>query len=178
MKLLCRFTLSLILTLAALAGTAAAQTTIPNTTYAPGTPTVVSGTSTITTGTSTVTVSPGATVIYQATGSITLMPGFHAVKGGQFYGMVAASLDANGDGIPDLWETAYGINPGNLNMLDAAGDGLTNLQAYLAGGSPNAMTTLKNGTLPSGFPLVVVTPGNLIYGVNPSTGQISPLSAP
>ncbi len=54
-------------------------------------------------------------------------------------GPQAAPLDADGDGMPDWWETAHSLNPysaGDAN-LDPDGDGLTNLQEYLAGTDPH-----------------------------------------
>ena len=47
-------------------------------------------------------------------------------------------LDSDGDGIPDAWEIAKGLNAGNPNdaMLDADGDGRANLDEYLAGTEP------------------------------------------
>jgi hypothetical protein len=43
--------------------------------------------------------------------------------------------DADGDGIPNGWEQAHGVDP--FNPLDAQadndGDGMSNLQEYLAG---------------------------------------------
>jgi thrombospondin type 3 repeat protein len=48
------------------------------------------------------------------------------------------NLDADGDGIPNGWEQAYGLDP--LNAADASadpdGDGFSNLQEYLAGTDP------------------------------------------
>jgi T5SS/PEP-CTERM-associated repeat protein len=54
--------------------------------------------------------------------------------------------DADGDGIPNGWEQAYGLDP--LNPLDAAadpdGDGMSNLQEYLAGTNPtNSASCLR-----------------------------------
>jgi Lamin Tail Domain/Bacterial TSP3 repeat len=53
-------------------------------------------------------------------------------------GPVAASLDTDGDGMPDSWEIANGLD--RLNPADAAldtdGDGLTNLQEYQLGTDP------------------------------------------
>jgi len=45
--------------------------------------------------------------------------------------------DSDGDGIPDWWETKYGLDP-NANDAgeDADGDGLTNLAEYMAGCNP------------------------------------------
>jgi hypothetical protein len=47
--------------------------------------------------------------------------------------------DADGDHIPDEWETAaHGLDPSNSNdgALDFDGDGLTNLEEYIAGTDP------------------------------------------
>ncbi len=54
-------------------------------------------------------------------------------------------VDTDGDGIPDSWETAYGLNRTNANdaTLDADNDGMNNLQEYLAGTNPtNAASRL------------------------------------
>src|SRR5262249_52478807 len=43
------------------------------------------------------------------------------------------SLDLDHDGMPDWWETRFGLNPNDPTdaPLDADGDGATNLQEYL-----------------------------------------------
>ena len=54
--------------------------------------------------------------------------------------------DSDGDGIPDAWEDANGLNP-NLNdaSLDPDNDGLTNLNEYLSGADPNNPDTDGDG---------------------------------
>ena len=50
---------------------------------------------------------------------------------------VGGGLDGDGDGLPDIWEAANGLNSSfNEAALDYDGDGLTNLQEYLAGTNP------------------------------------------
>ncbi|HEY6168093.1 MAG TPA: M36 family metallopeptidase, partial [Verrucomicrobiae bacterium] len=68
---------------------------------------------------------------------------------------VVAGTDTDGDGIPDAWEISHGLNPAiNDASLDPDGDGLTNLEEYLADSDPHnaasgslvpQVTTLTNG---------------------------------
>ena len=47
-------------------------------------------------------------------------------------------VDSDGDGMPDVWELANGLNPFlNDAALDKDGDGVSNLQEYLAGTNPS-----------------------------------------
>lgn len=50
-----------------------------------------------------------------------------------------AAVDTDGDGMPDYWESHYGLNPNSApdatNSLDA--DGVINLSEYIAGTQPN-----------------------------------------
>src|SRR5262249_7132174 len=48
--------------------------------------------------------------------------------------------DSDGDGIPDSWELAYGLNPADPSdaALDTDGDGQSNLQEFLAGTDPTS----------------------------------------
>ncbi|HUC84687.1 MAG TPA: hypothetical protein VL970_05795, partial [Candidatus Acidoferrales bacterium] len=52
--------------------------------------------------------------------------------------LLVTPRDSNHDGIPDYWCLFYGFNPNDTNTAteDSAGDGISNLQKYLAGLNP------------------------------------------
>jgi hypothetical protein len=61
--------------------------------------------------------------------------------------------DSDGDGMPDVWEAAHGLNPFDAGDagLDSDGDGLTSLQEYLAGTNPSdPASTLRLVVLEAG----------------------------
>jgi hypothetical protein len=71
-------------------------------------------------------------------------------------GPAAASQDTDGDGMPNSWETQYGLNP---NVNDAAGDldgdGARNLDEYQAGTAPNDPSSVLRLTVVSQAPVIM-----------------------
>lgn len=63
-------------------------------------------------------------------------------------------VDSDGDGMPDAWESAHGLNPHDASdaIKDANGDGYTNIEKFIYGLDPRApktdWTDLKNNVDP------------------------------
>ncbi|MGB2156690.1 MAG: Midasin, partial [Candidatus Poseidoniaceae archaeon] len=57
------------------------------------------------------------------------------------------NADSDGDGLPDGWEVANGLNPtnGGDGNADSDNDGLTNAQEYQMGTNPNNADTDGDG---------------------------------
>jgi lysophospholipase L1-like esterase len=89
---------------------------------------------------------------------------------------VVAGADTDGDGIPDAWEIARGLNPAfNDANLDLDGDGFTNAQEYLANTDPldplSALRVISVGRNPSGHNVVTWSSvGGVRYRVQYSDG--------
>lgn len=102
---------------------------------------------------------------------------------------VTVPYDSDSDGMPDWWELKYFGEVGTLSSGDADGDGLTNLQEFLAGTDPFLADTDGDGmsddweVANNSDPLVANGNGNsdgddysnleeFIYGLNPN--QVDP----
>ncbi len=73
-----------------------------------------------------------------------------------------AALDADGDGLPNGWEQAHGLDPLDPTGVngpdgDPDGDGFTNLQEYLAGTDPNGRPPLRILSLAASNSDIVIT---------------------
>ncbi len=87
-------------------------------------------------------------------------------------------VDTDGDGMPDAWELANGLNPFvNDANFDNDGDGLTNLQEYLAGTNPNDAhsflrigATLDPGDARLSFFAVAGRSYSVLYRDDPGSG--------
>ncbi|HEY4284920.1 MAG TPA: thrombospondin type 3 repeat-containing protein [Chthoniobacterales bacterium] len=79
---------------------------------------------------------PATTYHYRLTGSNSAGLTF----GGDVSFTTPALVDSDGDGMPNDYETAVGLNPSSASdaALDRDGDGMTNLQEYQTGTDPNS----------------------------------------
>jgi hypothetical protein len=95
-----------------------------------------------------------------------------------------APADADGDGMSDAWELAYGLNPSDAGDADADddNDGLSNYHEYIAGTNPrDPSSTLSVGLdnsldeqgLPEGFVLTWPSVWGKYYQVWKATNLIS-----
>jgi hypothetical protein len=94
-------------------------------------------------------------------------------------------LDADGDGLPNGWEIAHGLDPLDSSGINGAdgdpdGDGYSNLQEYLAGSDPqNPASTPSNLTASFAFTSIARTGNNIVLMWNTIGGttnqiQVSP----
>ena len=84
---------------------------------------------------------------YHAGIGLTVLYGMHPLSDHPRDTWLYGLSDTDGDGMPDAWESRYGLNPDN--PADAAGDldsdGLTNLEEYDANSLPNDPDTDDDG---------------------------------
>ncbi|MBX7211499.1 MAG: hypothetical protein K1X78_24550 [Verrucomicrobiaceae bacterium] len=80
--------------------------------------------------------------------------------------------DSDGDGLPDSWELANGLNGGDASGANGAagnpdGDGLNNLSEYILGTNPNAADVYVPGVakVPAGFTVSFSTIPNRGYKI-------------
>ena len=68
------------------------------------------------------------------------------VGGWPEYKSAPALKDSDGDGMPDAWETAHGLNPNDASdaATDKDNDGYTNLEEYLNGTDPGKSVDYKD----------------------------------
>jgi len=102
-----------------------------------------------------------------------------------FFKAIAFTLDSDGDGLPDWWETKYSttsfpLSPTNADTgntgipdgykQDSAGDGYNNLQKYQMGIPPGTWVTPPT---PTSFTAVLNTNGSTTLSWNPSPGPVT-----
>jgi hypothetical protein len=78
-------------------------------------------------------------------------------------------VDSDGDGLPDDYEIANGLNPNNPNdaLADRDGDGASNLEEFYAGTNPNSASSVPRITgatrIADGFPMLFPTVNGWLY---------------
>ncbi|HTD65192.1 MAG TPA: Ig-like domain-containing protein, partial [Candidatus Limnocylindria bacterium] len=87
--------------------------------------------------------------------------------------LTVTNPDTDGDGLPNWWELAYGLNENSAGdaALDIDGDGMTALQEYRAGTNPNDALSVLRLRVTSLVPLQMqfVAQSNLPYSVQFNT---------
>ncbi len=99
-------------------------------------------------------------------------------------GPAASNVDSDGDGLPDSWETVYGLDPLNPGdaALDTDGDGLSNLEEYRLGTNPRdpasgLRLTISRAPAGGGLVLGFTAGANLGYVIEFTDALGTPWSA-
>lgn len=90
----------------------------------------------------------------------------------------AAPTDTDGDGMPDTWETAHGLNPNNASDGNTVGsDGYTNLENYLNGIVANITSDeLAGGTVMGNEEAAAEAPATATYELSQATNSTNTAS--
>ncbi len=123
-------------------------------------------------GTGAGTAGPGSSLYYDQTSTGLGNNGYGIINGG------IAAADSDGDGMPDYWELAVGLNPSVNDAMTIASDGYANIEHYLNWlGAPHAQTATNT---PVNVDLWQYTGGftnfNPVYSVNNASNGIVTLN--
>ena len=104
------------------------------------------GTTYTTSNAAVATVDANGVVTANAPGTVYITASNDGLSGTVFLSSFA-TLDSDGDGMPDAYEIANGLNPYDPSdaNIDSDNDGLTNLQEYLLGTNPRVADTDGDG---------------------------------
>ncbi len=92
----------------------------------------------------------------------------HAISPAFVLAMVTVAADSDGDGMPDVWENAHGLDAGVADAgLDPDGDGVNNLDEYNGGWDPQQAEDTGVSTFVS--PGLTIDTGASPYGFGTDT---------
>jgi len=124
-------------------------------------------------GTGAGTAGPGPGLYYDQTSTGLGNNGYGVVNGG------VAPLDTDGDGMPDYWEKAVGLNPNLNDAMTIAADGYANIEHYLNWlAAPHALTVTNTPADADLWPFTGgFTNASPVYSVNNASNGAVALNA-